>query len=176
LVRESLDILYLIDRLEELVDKGTRVPMGSGVVLHRQRLLDLIDRMRVAMPADVREAREVLQKREEVLTEAQEEAGRIIARAQAELEERLKQEAVTKAAEERAIQIVREAEERAESLVQDAEAQARERLDEAQQAAQREMEEADLYALQTLRRLEAQLNNFQNAVRKGIEGMEQRER
>ena len=38
------------------------------------------------------------------------------------------------------------------------------------------MEEADLYALQTLRRLEAQLNNFQNAVRKGIEGMEQRER
>jgi F0F1-type ATP synthase membrane subunit b/b' len=176
LVRESLDILYLIDRLEELVDKGTRVPMGSGVVLHRQRLLDLIDRMRVAMPADVREAREVLQKREEVLVEAQEEAGRIIARAQAELEERLKQEAVTKAAEERAIQIVGEAEQRAEGLVQDAETQARDRLDEAQQAAQREMEEADLYALQTLRRLEAQLNNFLNAVGKGIEGMERRER
>lgn len=176
MVREALDILYLIDRLEELVDKGTRVPMGSGVVLHRQRLLDLIDRMRVAMPADVREAREVLQKREEVLAEAQEEAGRIIARAQAELEERLKQEAVTKAAEERALQIVGEAEQRAEGLVGEAETQARERLDEAQGAAQREMEEADLYALQTLRRLETQLNNLQNAVRKGIEGMERKER
>ena len=175
MVRESLDILHLIDRLEELVDKGTRVPMGGGVVLNRQRLLDLIDRMRVAMPADVREAREVLQKREEVLVAAQEEAGRIIARAQAELEERLKQEAVTKAAEERARQIVREAEQRAEGLAQDAETQARERLDEAQGAAQREMEEADLYALQTLRRLEAQLKSFQDAVRKGIQATERRE-
>lgn len=176
MVRESLDILYLIDRLEEMVDKGTRVPMGSGVVIHRQRLLDLIDRMRVAMPADVQEARELIQKRDEVLAAAQEEAGRIIARAQAELEERLKQEAVTKAAEERARQIVGEGERRAEGLVQEAEAQARERLDEAQGAAQREMEEADLYALQTLRRLEAQLNSLQNAVKKGIEGMEHRER
>ena len=112
-----MDILYLIDRLEELVARAFHVPMGSGVVVHRQRLLDLIDRMRVAMPVDIREAREVLQKQEEVLAQAQEEAGRIIAKAQAELEERLKDEAVVKAAEERAQQIVREGEERAQSLV-----------------------------------------------------------
>ncbi|KPK47173.1 MAG: hypothetical protein AMJ77_03975 [Dehalococcoidia bacterium SM23_28_2] len=171
---ESLDILYLIDRLEELVARGLQVPMGSGVVVHRQRLLDLIDRMRVAMPASIREAREVLQKQEEVLAEAQEEAGRIIARAQAELEERLKDEAVVKAAEERAQQIVREGEDRAQALVQEAEMQARERLDEAQKSAEQQMEEADLYTLQTMRRLETQLNNFLNAVRKGIETMEGR--
>jgi vacuolar-type H+-ATPase subunit H len=174
LAEESIDILYLIDRLEELVARAFHVPMGSGVVVHRQRLLDLIDRMRVAMPADIRAAREVLQKQEEVLAEAQEEAGRIIARAQAELEERLKNEAVVKAAEERAQQVVREGEERAQALVRDAETQARERLDEAQKIAQQQMEEADLYALQTMRRLETQLNNFLNAVRKGIETMEGR--
>jgi vacuolar-type H+-ATPase subunit H len=172
LVEESIDILYLIDRLEELVARAFHVPMGSGVVVHRQRLLDLIDRMRVAMPADIRAAREVLQKQEELLAEAQEEAGRIIARAQAELEERLKNEAVVKAAEERAQQIAREGEERAQALVRDAEAQARERLDDAQKTAEQQMEEADLYALQTMRRLETQLNNFLNAVRKGIETME----
>ncbi|MGQ9573254.1 MAG: hypothetical protein ACUVV3_08740 [Dehalococcoidia bacterium] len=174
MAEESLDILYLIDRLEELVARGARVPLGSGVVVHRQRLLDLVDRMRVAMPANVREAREVLQKQEEALVQAQEEAGRIIARAQAEAEERLKKEAVVKAAEERAQQIVRQGEERAQALVRDAEAQAKERLDEAQRSAQQQMEEADLYALQTLRRLETQLNNFLNAVRKGIEAMEER--
>jgi vacuolar-type H+-ATPase subunit H len=176
LADESIDVLYLIDRLEELVAQGFNVPMGSGVVVHRQRLLDLIDRMRVAMPADIREAREVLQKQEEVLAQAQEEAGRIIARAQAELEERLKDEAVVKAAEERAQQIVREGEGRAQALVRDGEAQARERLDEAERSAQQQMEEADLYSLQTMRRLETQLNNFLNAVRKGIATMEERAR
>jgi vacuolar-type H+-ATPase subunit H len=174
LANESMDILYLIDRLEELVARAFHVPMGSGVVVHRQRLLDLIDRMRVAMPVDIREAREVLQKQEEVLAQAQEEAGRIIARAQAELEERLKDEAVVKAAEERAQQIVREGEERAQSLVRDGEAQARERLDEAEKGAQQQMEEADLYSLQTMRRLETQLNNFLNTIRKGIQTMEER--
>jgi F0F1-type ATP synthase membrane subunit b/b' len=174
LANESIDILYLIDRLEELVARGFPVPLGSGVVVHRQRLLDLIDRMRVAMPADIREAREVLQKQEEALAQAQEEAARIIARAQTELEERLKNEAVVKAAEERAQQIVREGEERAQALVRDAETQARERLDEAQKTAQQQMEESDLYALQTMRRLETQLNNFLNTIRKGIETMEER--
>jgi cell division septum initiation protein DivIVA len=171
-----MDVLYLIDRLEELVARAFHVPMGSGVVVHRQRLLDLIDRMRVAMPADIREAREVLQKQEEVLAQAQEEAGRIIARAQAELEERLKDEAVVKAAEERAQQIVREGEERAQALVRDGEAQARERLDEAESGAQQQMEEADLYSLQTMRRLETQLNSFLNTIRKGIQTMEERGR
>jgi len=174
LANESIDILYLIDRLEELVARSFQVPLGSGVVVHRQRLLDLIDRMRVAMPADIREAREVLQKQEEALAQAQEEAGRIIARAQAELEERLKNEAVVKAAEERAQEIVREGEGRAQALVRDAETQARERLDEAQKIAQQQMEEADLYTLQTMRRLETQLNNFLNTIRKGIETMEER--
>jgi vacuolar-type H+-ATPase subunit H len=176
LANESMDVLYLIDRLEELVARAFHVPMGSGVVVHRQRLLDLIDRMRVAMPADIREAREVLQKQEEVLAQAQEEAGRIIARAQAELEERLKDEAVVKAAEERAQQIVREGEERAQALVRDGEAQARERLDEAESGAQQQMEEADLYSLQTMRRLETQLNSFLNTIRKGIQTMEERGR
>ena len=131
MANESIDILYLIDRLEELVARSFQVPLSSHVAVHRQRLLDLIDRMRVAMPADIRGAREVLQKQEEVLAQAQEEAARIIARAQTELEERLK-------------------------------------------SAQQQMEEADLYALQTMRRLEAQINNFLSTIRKGIETMEER--
>ena len=173
---EPMDIVYLIDRLEELVAQGTKVPMGSGVVIHRQRLLDLIDRLRVTLPADIRESREIIQRREEVLADAQEEAARIVARAQAEVEERLKTESVVKQAQERAQEIVREAENRAQNLVREAEAQARERLDEAQSSADREAEEADLYALQTLRRLETQLNNFLNAVQKAIGTMEERKR
>jgi hypothetical protein len=44
-----LDILHLIDRLEEMVGEARRLPVGGGSVMSRQRLIDLIDRMRVAV-------------------------------------------------------------------------------------------------------------------------------
>lgn len=169
-----MDILHLIDRLEEMVGESRRLPVGGGAVISRQRLLDLIDRMRVAVPREVYDAREIIEQREEVLRAAREEAALLIARAQAEVEERLKQESVVKAAEGRAKQLVSEAENRARELVRESEAQARGRLDDAQEAARAQMREADVYALQTLKRLEEELDGFLNSVRRGIDALEQR--
>ena len=101
-----MDILHHIDRLEELVGEARKLPVGGGLVLSRQRLLDLIDRMRVAVPKEVYDAREVIEKRDEVLADATAEASRIIARAKEEVEERLKETEVVKAAEERARHIL----------------------------------------------------------------------
>jgi hypothetical protein len=83
-----VDILHLIDRLEELVGEARKLPVGGGAVISRQRLLDLIDRMRVAVPKEVYDAREIIEKREEVLADAGAEASRLIARAQEEVETR----------------------------------------------------------------------------------------
>ena len=147
-----MDILHHIDRLEELVGEARKLPVGGGLVLSRQRLLDLIDRMRVAVPKEVYDARDVIEKRDEVLADATAEASRIIARAKEEVEERLKETEVVKAAEERARQIL---------------AQGQERLLELSR-------EADVYALQTLRKLETELNEFIATVRRGIDTLEKR--
>ena len=64
-----MDILHLIDRLEELAGEARRLPVGGGAVVSRQRLLDLVDRMRVAVPREVYDARELLEKQEEVLSQ-----------------------------------------------------------------------------------------------------------
>lgn len=169
-----MDILHLIDRLEEMAAEARKLPVGGGLVIPRQRLLDLIDRMRVAVPREVYEAREVMEKREQVLAEAEAEAAGITARAQEEVERRLQETEVVKAAEERARQILAEAQERMLELSREAEAQAAARLDDAQQAAQDQMREADIYALQTLKRLEGQLNEFIATVERGIETLERR--
>ncbi len=169
-----MDILHLIDRLEELAGEARKLPVGGGVVLSRQRLLDLVDRMRVSVPAEVYEAREVLEKREEALAEASAEAGRMIAQAQAEVEEKIKQTEVVKAAEERARAALTEAQERAQGLARDAEEQARARLDDAQETSRQQMREADVYALQTLKKLEQELEGFLATVRRGMETLEQR--
>lgn len=169
-----MDILHLVDRLEEMVGEARRLPVGGGAVMSRQRLLDLIDRMRVAVPREVYDARELLEKRDEVLREAQEEGALLLAQAKEEIEERLKESAVVKAAEERARELVSQAQERAQELARSAEEQARGRLDDAQEASLAQMREADVYALQTLRRLEQELDGFLATVRKGIDTLEQR--
>jgi len=169
-----LDILHLVDRLEEMVGDARRLPVGGGAVMSRQRLLDLIDRMRVAVPREVYDARELLEKRDEVLREAQEEGALLLAKTKEEIEERLKDSAVVKAAEERARELVSQAQERAQELARSAEEQARGRLDDAQEASLAQMREADVYALQTLRRLEQELDGFLATVRKGIDTLEQR--
>jgi hypothetical protein len=169
-----VDILHLIDRLEELVGEARKLPVGGGAVISRQRLLDLIDRMRVAVPKEVYDAREIIEKREEVLADAGAEASRLIARAQEEVETRLKETEVVKASEERARQILAQAQARMEELSREAEAQAAARLDDAQAAAREQMREADVYALQTLKKLETELNEFIATVQRGMETLEKR--
>ncbi len=169
-----MDILHLIDRLEEIVGEAKRLPVGGGAVISRQRLLDLIDRMRVAVPKEIYDSRELLEQREEVLRSAREEAELILARAQEELEARLKDTEMVKAAEERARQLAGEAQERAQQLLRSAEEQARGRLDDAQETSRAQMREADVYALQTLKRLEQELAGFLATVRKGVDTLEQR--
>jgi len=169
-----LDILHLIDRLEEMVSEARRLPVGGSVVMSRQRLIDLIDRMRVAVPREVYDAREMLEKKEELLREAQEEAQLLLAEARAKLDERINETSIVKASEQRARELLAKAQERAEELVRTAEEQARGRLDDAQASASAQMREADVYALQTLKKLEQELDGFLNTVRKGIDTLEQR--
>ncbi len=169
-----MDILHHIDRLEEMVGEARKMPVGGGVIMARQRLLDLIDRMRVAVPKEVYDAREVMEKRDEVLADGTAEASRIVARATEEVEERLKEKEVVKAAEERARQLLAQAQERMLELSREAESQAAARLDDAQEAAAEQMREADVYALQTLRKLETELNEFIATVQRGVETLEKR--
>ncbi len=172
--RPALDILHHIDRLEELVGDARKIPVGGGVVIGRQRLLDLIDRMRVSVPKEVYDAREVIEKRDDVLGDAGAEASRIIARAHEEVEKRLKEKEVVKAAEERARQLLAQTQERMLELSREAEAQAAARLDDAQEAAREEMREADVYALQTLKKLAGELDEFIGTVQRGIDTLEKR--
>lgn len=169
-----MDILHLIDRLEEIVSEGRRVPVGGGVVVSRQKMIDLVDRMRVAVPREVYDAREVLEQKEAVIEEGRRQAQELLSRAHEELENRLNETEVVRAAHERSREITLDAERRVRELLQAAEEQARGRLDEAQAQSRQEMREADAYALQTLRKLEEELEGFLTTVRNGVDALELR--
>jgi vacuolar-type H+-ATPase subunit H len=169
-----MDILHLIDRLEELVAEARRMPIGQGVVVDRRRLLELVDQMRSSVPWEVREAEQIVAERNDVLEEARREAEGVLHRAEMEAQERLEETALVQAAEREAEAVIDRAETRAQAMLDEAQAQVQSRLRQAEQAATNQMDEADRYALEMLRRLDAQLSAFASTVRSGIGALEER--
>jgi vacuolar-type H+-ATPase subunit H len=153
-------VIDLVDRLEELVSTGRRVPFTAGVVVNEDEVLELIDRTRLGLPDELMQARHLLEDQRRVLVEAEQESERILTRAETEV-----------------ARIVGEAEARARVMLGDhaiAE-QAREHaatiLAEAEERAAKTCSEADAYAREVMLRLEDQLMRAATTVRKGIDAL-----
>lgn len=68
-----MEIWYLIDRLEELLKKGRRVPLVSGMVVDQEEGLEILREMRTSLPQEMREARRINEERDTILAQAREE-------------------------------------------------------------------------------------------------------
>lgn len=75
---EDEDVDGLIDMLEALVAEGRRVPFGRKLMIDEDRLLELVDRLRTAIPAEVKQAHQMLDQRDQILDQARAEARRML--------------------------------------------------------------------------------------------------
>lgn len=169
-----MEILDLIDSLEELVVQARRLPVGGNLVVDRKRMLDVIDQLRLAVPADLRQATQVLEAREQLLQDAQENAAVILRRADEERVRRLEENALVREAQDRSHQMIMAAEARARETIAEADATAAAHLSEAAEAASRQLDDADQYALEVLRRLENQLQAFLDSIRMSIGSLQEK--
>ncbi len=168
-----MDLLHLVDRLEELVASAQKMPIGSRAIVDRRRLLDLVDQMRIAVPREVREAQDMMVRREMLEREAEEEARTIIARAEQDAARLAEEHAITEAARRRAEEIVQSAEQRLQERIDEANREIQDRLWESRGLAEQQMAAADAYAKELLERLERQLQAFVRSVRAGIEQLDE---
>jgi len=51
-----LFILHLVDRLEELFNESKSLPLTHKVIVDEERMLELIDQMRLAIPEEIKKA------------------------------------------------------------------------------------------------------------------------
>ena len=51
-----MDIQHYIDRLEQLLQESRKVPFSSNLMVDEDRLMNIIDQMRVAIPDVVKRA------------------------------------------------------------------------------------------------------------------------
>lgn len=76
--RHVVEISRLIDLLEEQVRTGMRVPLTNRVAVEEEEFLATVDQLRASIPAELRQARRVIQERQQILLDARNEAERII--------------------------------------------------------------------------------------------------
>ncbi len=167
-----MDLLALVDRLEELVGSAQKMPIGSRAIVDRRRLLDIVDQMRIAIPQEVREAREMVAQREQRRLEAEEEARLVIARAEDRAARMVEQHELTLAARKRAEEVAEQAESRLEERIAQANADIEHRIEESRKLAGQQMDAADTYARELLERLDRQLLAFVRSVQSGIAQLE----
>ena len=141
-----MDIMYLVDRLEQLVNSSRRVPLSSRVMLEEEELLALVEQFRKTIPDEIRTARKVLQDRDAILKGAQVEAEKIVTMARERAEYMINQEGVLYLAKERGEQV----------------------LSDAQRDAQQTRQEIEQYAVDVLSNLEQQLQLQLHQVRNGL--------
>lgn len=104
------DILYLIDRLEELVGVGKRVPFSTRVMVEEEEFLGILDQLRVAVPAEIQRAQRVIKEREAIIGNAQEDAGRILDSARQQAEYIVSQQGILNEARQRGEELLRQVE------------------------------------------------------------------
>ena len=111
----AIDVLYLVDRLEALLNKGWRVPMTSKTMIDEDEFLDIVDQMRIAFPEEIKQAKKIVQDRDRIMAQAQEEAARIVDLAKEDAARLTNDHAIVKAAQQQATQINQQARALAES-------------------------------------------------------------
>lgn len=141
-----MDILQMIDRLEELLNESRPLPFTHNVIVDEDRMLDLIDQMRVSIPEEVKKAQQLLAQRDRLIAQAQEEANRTVNIARDRSNELVERDQVVQAAYSQAEQIKAQAHADAEVI----------------------RNEADDYVIESLRKLEMEMERLINQVRNGI--------
>jgi cell division septum initiation protein DivIVA len=142
-----MDILHLVDRLEEVFNAGRPIPLTHKLAVDEDRVLEIIDQMRVSIPDEVKKAQQILNQRDRLLAQAQEEAARTVQLAKEKGDQMLERESLVAAAQARANEIAQQAQADAEGVRAD----------------------ADDYALDVLTRLEAELVKSLTQVQNGID-------
>lgn len=145
-----MDILYLVDRLENLIAGSRHMPLVNQIILKESDILNIVDQLRTTIPEEIKQARRVIQDKERILAQAQAEANALLARAREESEQTVNREGLLKAAEARSLEMLQRAEQKADLL----------------------KNEADGYVIETLRALRDHLTTIETDIGRSILSVE----
>ncbi|NLJ60275.1 MAG: ATPase [Firmicutes bacterium] len=143
-------LIELLDRLEEIIEDSRRMPLTNKVVVDAYDVLELLDKIRLSLPDEVKKAEELLKERDAIIAEATREAEGLRESASEYLKSMVSEEEVVKAAETESARI----------------------LDEAKREAEDIRKGASQYAAEVLSKLDENLDRALQVIRRGVEELE----
>lgn len=141
-----MDILHLVDRLEELFNESKSLPLTHKVMVDEERMLDLIDQMRLSIPEEIKSSQQIINQKERIVAQANEEARRTIDLAKDQAAKLVERDEIVQRAELVGENIIQKAKEETKLIKR----------------------EADEYAIGSLEHLEMELSKILMQVRNGI--------
>jgi vacuolar-type H+-ATPase subunit H len=146
-----MEILQLVDHLEQVLNRGWRMPLTSSLVVNEEECLRLIDQMRISVPSAIKESERMIGERDRIIGEAHRRAEAILSQAEEEAMGMVSQHFVVKEARLEAERIVEMGQ--AESM--------------------RLIQEAEDYALNVLKELGEQLRTSLHQAENGVRAIEE---
>ncbi len=118
---QPLDLEVKLSALEAMIRDAKPVPLSASIMLNRQEAEGLVSQVLASAPEQVRQARHLVTERDALLSNAKQEAARIVEEAKAERERRISRTEVIQAANREADRLVQEAREEARTIRLEAE-------------------------------------------------------
>ena len=111
-----MKVLELLTELEELVEKGNTLPFSSKALVSPEEIMEIIDEIREELPAELVQAREIVEQKKKIMVEAEGDAERIKNEAEKKLKEMIDTNEITRTATAQAETIIKNAQASAKEL------------------------------------------------------------
>jgi len=140
-----MDVIEQVQVAITMVKEARGVPLSASCVVHRGEMLEVLNRVKVAFPADLDRAQEILRQQDQILDEARAAADQLIALAREEAATLISQTEIVASARKESQRI----------------------LDEVEEEARQQRAEIDSYIDSRLATLEVVLNKTLDVVNRG---------
>lgn len=107
---KGIEIDQCLDKLDDLLEEAWNLPlMGGRLMVDIQRVRDIIDDIRMHIPQEMKDARRIVNDREDIIKLAKREADEMIKRAENRARQLVTDDEIVKAAQGKATKILTEA-------------------------------------------------------------------
>lgn len=114
-----MNIDDILDTMDEMIDRAWNLPLTGGrCVLDAEKVRDLIDDIRLNMPAEIKQAKQIVADRAEIVRVAKSEAESIVRKAEDHAKTLVDQEEITKQAQAKATEMLNQAQKKAREMKQ----------------------------------------------------------
>ncbi len=167
------NIYKCLEKIHELIAKSFKMPLTPFVMIHEDKLSSIIEKIYVLIPAEVKEAHNIINKRDEIYMEAQQRANQLLMDAKHQAENLLSESELLKAVQAEADKIRQQVVAECESMQHQARGDAELIKAAAIKQSITIREGADHYAETVLCNLNEDLTNLHNIVRNGQQHLSQ---